>query len=160
MKKYETERLILRELQDQDLEYLIKIHQDPKVMEFFPKISTSTETKDFIEKNKKHFINYGYGFYACELKTTGALIGWRLDHEYWGQGLAFEAAKRCLDIGFNEFDLHEIVAFTALPNIKSQQLMRRLGMLQQQNFLHPKLPESHWLCEHTFYKLDKTGFIN
>jgi RimJ/RimL family protein N-acetyltransferase len=173
MKHYETERLILREWQDQDLEPLIKINQDPKVMEFFPSILTPNETSNFIEKVKQHFESYGYGFYACALKATGTLIGWvglrhintgelpfapcieigwRLDHQYWGQGLAFEAAQQSLMIGLTEFNLDEIVTFTAIPNIRSQNLMQRLQFIKQENFYHPKLPHDHWLCEHVLYR--------
>ena len=52
-------------------------------------------------------------------------IGWRLRKEFWGKGYATEAARKWLDIGFGEYDLKEIISFTAQQNIKSQEVMKR-----------------------------------
>ena len=52
----------------------------------------------------------------------------RIAKEFWGQGLALEAAQKCLEIGFNEFNLSEIVSFTAITNKKSERVMQKLKM--------------------------------
>ena len=65
-------------------------------------------------------------------------IGWRIAKEFWGQGLALEAAQKCLEIGFNEFNLSEIVSFTAITNKKSERVMQKLKMTHddKDNFYH------------------------
>ena len=55
-------------------------------------------------------------------------IGWRLDNAFWGKGYAPEAARKALEIGFQQFGMKEIVAFTALDNIPSQRVMEKIGM--------------------------------
>ena len=55
-------------------------------------------------------------------------VGWRLPRWAWGHGYATEAAREALAVGFDEVGLAEIVSFTAVPNERSQAVMRRLGM--------------------------------
>ncbi len=174
---YETKRLILREWLDKDLEPFIALNQDPKVMEFFPSYYTKEESIASIEIFKKALLEFGYCMYACELKLNKQFIGfigvmrrdfdlpfapcveigWRLCSEYWGQGLAVEGAKKCLEIGFNEFNLDEIVSFTATANYRSERVMQKLGMIhyESDNFYHPKLPVDHQLSEHVLYRMSK-----
>ncbi len=172
---YETKRLILRTWQDSDIEPFVALNQDPKVMEFFPKPYTRMETIPMMNRCNLHFITHGYTLFACELKENHQLIGfvglihsdsnlpfapcieigWRLAHEYWGQGLAFEAAQKCLEIGFNKFNLDEIVSFTAKGNKRSEQLMQKLGMVHDVmgDFYHPKIQKDHPLSLHVLYRL-------
>jgi len=179
---YETKRLILRNWQDSDIEPFIALNQDPKVMEFFPNLRTLEETIAMINKCKQHFSTYGYTLFACELKQNHHFIGfvglinndvdlpfspcveigWRLAHKYWGQGLALEAAQKCLDIGFNEFNLDEIVSFTAKINKKSERLMQKLGMVHDVmgDFYHPKMQKEHPLSLHVLYRLNKLRFLS
>ena len=92
----------------------------------------------------------GHTFWIVEDKATGGLlgfcglkranapgaeplhgeveIGWRLREDAWGQGYAKEAATASLDLAFDRFAAPRVIAFTALGNLPSQGLMRRLGM--------------------------------
>ena len=146
-------------------------------MEFFPNVRTREETIALIDKSRQHMIQYGYSMYACELKETHQFIGvvglihcdtslpvapnieiaWRIAKEYWGQGFAVEASKKCLEIGFNEFKLNEIIALTAKINKKSERVMQKLGMINNGNedCYHPKLLKEHPLSLHVLYRLTK-----
>ena len=68
---------------------------------------------------------------------------------------ATEAAKKWLSIGFGEYDLKEIISFTAQQNIKSQEVMKRIGMNrdEKRDFFHTKIPREHPLAFHVFYAL-------
>ncbi len=46
----ETDRLILRTWNDDDLQPMFAINQDPKVMEYFPSLQDVDMTKNFIDK--------------------------------------------------------------------------------------------------------------
>ena len=50
MKILETERLMLRTWNDNDLQPMLAINQDPKVMEYFPDLQDLEMTKNFIDK--------------------------------------------------------------------------------------------------------------
>lgn len=175
----ETQRLILRNWQDSDTEPFAALNQDPQVMEHFPSVLTREETIAFIDKCKQHYSTYGYTLYACELKDNHQLIGfvglmyradlpfspcveigWRLAKDYWGQGLASEAALKCLEIGFTEFNLAEIVSCTSTINKRSERLMQKLGMIHDAggNFYHPKLPKEHPLSLHVLYRINRNDW--
>lgn len=169
---YETERLILREWSEQDIEGLIQINQDKSVMKHFPRPYTAEETLTGITNFKNHQIKHGYSIWPCALKSTNSFIGfvgllnrddmpfspcieigWRLSKEHWNNGYATEAALKCLEVGFNQFRLNEIVSFTAKLNKASERVMQKIGMLKISNFEHPKLTPDHPLCEHVLYKI-------
>ena len=79
-------------------------------------------------------------------------IGWRLAYDYWGKGYATEGAKASLNYGFKELNLSEIVSFTVPNNLRSRQVMERIGMTYMDEFEHPLLPQEHPLRKHVLYK--------
>ncbi|MBP9741735.1 MAG: GNAT family N-acetyltransferase [Burkholderiales bacterium] len=178
---YETKRLILGDWQDNDIEPFIQLNKDPKVMEFFPHIYSKEDSTESVKIFRKSIQQYGYGMFTCRLKANDEFIGfvglmrrdigfqfspcveigWRIAYQYWGQGLAVEAAYKCLDIGFNKFNLDEIVSFTASINKRSERVMQKLGMQRDyaHDFYHPKLDSNHPLARHILYRLGKNNFI-
>ncbi len=76
-------------------------------------------------------------------------------HGGWGHGYATEAARAVMGFGFRERALPEIVSFTAIANVRSQQVMQRLGMIRsvEEDFDHPELPVGHPLRRHVLYRL-------
>ena len=48
----------------------------------------------------------------------------------------------------------DFYSFTAVPNIPSENVMKRIGMTFDGLFMHPALAEGHWLKEHKLYSLD------
>ena len=59
---------------------------------------------------------------------TGVELAWRLARPAWGHGYATEAALAAADYGFVTMGLPEIVAVTMEKNLRSQAVMRRIGM--------------------------------
>lgn len=175
MQKIISERLILREWIESDLEPFIALNQDEKVMEFFPSVLSKTETENFATRIKKHFADHGFGLYACELKSTQEFIGfvglsipnfevhftpcveigWRIAAKFWNQGYATEAASAVLEFGFKNLALKEIVSFTSEKNLRSINVMQKIGMTRDVNgdFLHPKLEASHPLARHVLFRI-------
>lgn len=172
----ETERLLLRPWQARDYPEFAKLNADSKVMEFFPVCLSRQESDALALRFQTLIEQQGWGFWAVELKATHAFIGmlglnavnpnlpfnpateigWRLHPAYWGQGLATEAARATLKFGFEQLQLDEIVAFTALQNQRSQALMERLGMqCDAVSFKHPALAKDHRLAEHCLYRLNR-----
>lgn len=56
-----------------------------------------------------------------------ASIGYKLDYRYRHQGYAEEACRKLLDIAFQEYQLHRIVAHILPSNEASIRLIHRLG---------------------------------
>lgn len=60
------------------------------------------------------------GFYS-------GMFGYKLDHDYWGQGYALEACQKFIDILFSNNDMHRLEAFIMPSNEHSIRLIERLG---------------------------------
>lgn len=179
---YETKRLILREWQDSDLAPFVAMGQDPLVMEYFPGLLTPEESSAMIDRIKGVFKENGFCFYACELKSTSEFIGfvglsvpkfkahftpcveigWRIASPHWGKGYATEGALKCLEVGFNEFSLDEIVSIAVKNNYKSHNVMNKIGMQRDQagDFLHPNFAPEDRLAPHLLYRMPKSLWLS
>ena len=112
-----TERLLLRQWRDADLDPWAAMNADPQVREFF----SGTLTREFVGFT-------GFDEVDKDMPFHGVEIGWRLARGAWGHGYATEAARACVDYGFGKLGLHQILAVAAKGNIRSRAVMRRLGM--------------------------------
>jgi RimJ/RimL family protein N-acetyltransferase len=146
------------------------------VIEFLPGALSAENSRALMERIEEHFEEHGFGLWALELPGEAPLvgwtglscvdpqmpfapaveIGWRLARQYWGRGLATEAASAAADYAFETLRLGSLVSFTARGNVRSRRVMERLGMHRAQggDFLHPALPAGHDLAEHVLYRLD------
>jgi RimJ/RimL family protein N-acetyltransferase len=71
-------------------------------------------------------------------------IGWIFDPECQGEGFATEAANAVLDLGFGAGDLHRIMARCDVRNVRSWQLMERLGMRKEAHFREHAIFKNEW----------------
>ncbi len=177
----DTDRLILRPWQAEDLPLFIELNQDPRVMEHFFSGKTKEEAVDYYKRIQAHFTEHGFGLNAAVLKSTQECIGfvglakiaapypmapcveigWRLGYNHWGKGYATEGAKAALTDGFTRLSLAEIVAFTIPLNTRSRRVMEKLGMHHdpKDNFQHPKIPAGHPRCLQLLYRLSKDEWL-
>src|SRR5262245_18795417 len=72
----ETPRLWLRLMQPDDVEPLLAIFADPKVMAAFdaPPFDRA-QMQQWVERNLDHQTTHGYGLFSVFLKSNGLLIG-------------------------------------------------------------------------------------
>lgn len=174
----ETSRLILREWEETDLESLIQLNADEKVMEYFPKTLSVEETKNFYQLMITEFKQCGFGIYAVEVKenkefigligfhqatfaadfTPCIEIGWRLKKEAWGNGYATEGATACLKYGFNELGFSDIYSFTANINEPSKNVMKKIGMNFIKTFNHPRVEQRSPLYKHVLFHISKNEY--
>jgi RimJ/RimL family protein N-acetyltransferase len=177
-----TPRLGLRRWKPSDLEVFTLMNQDPRVMEFFPRVLTAAESAAMAAKNDAFFEQYGYGLYAVDelvpvsagtateefIGYVGLLrpsfeswftpcveVGWRLRAEVWGCGYATEAAAACLAYGLGELGMERIYSFTAVPNVRSERVMLKIGMKKVGEFDHPRIEEGSWLRRHALYVAER-----
>lgn len=169
-----TERLIMRPWQPSDIEPFVEMNGGAEVCEFYPTDGFSrAESMALITRIGDDMRQYGFGLWALELKNGGDFIGytgmkylrmnhplapnvevgWRLAPEHWGKGYASEAATQALHYGLQELALPEVIAFTSRPNLRSQRVMERIGMVRdpERDFLHPDVPAGHVLQPHVTY---------
>ena len=143
----ETPRLVLKEFALTDVRHLSPILASLQVMRFSASgCLTLEQTKEKIDSFISSYRKYGFGKWAVILKETNQLIGYcgigveeidgkqetelgyRLSENYWGQGLATEAARAALDYGFNKLGLPDILAVVEPANTASVRVVEKLGM--------------------------------
>jgi RimJ/RimL family protein N-acetyltransferase len=168
----ETERLLLRDWQPSDAEPWVAMNADPLVRRYFPTVRTREESMVDFSRIQDAITERGYGWFAAEVRDTGAFIGfiglsvpgfsasftpcveigWRLAAFAWGFGFATEGARACLSAGFSRWGFPSIFSFTSIHNKPSERVMQRIGMSPAGTFMHPNVPEGHWLREHVLYR--------
>ena len=68
------------------------------------------------------------GFTSFNCAADSAEVGYVLNPEYWGRGIAGEALGRVMEFGFDELKLHRIEAKFIQGNERSLHVMQRAGM--------------------------------
>ncbi len=68
------------------------------------------------------------GFTSFDCAADSAEVGYVLNPEYWGKGIAAEALQRVLRFGFEELGLHRIEARFIEENERSRRVMEKVGM--------------------------------
>lgn len=175
-----TDRLLLRPWRESDREPFARLNADPRVMEHFPAPLSRAASDQLMEAIQARHVERGWSQWAVELLDTGEFIGfiglsqvkdtlpchpavevgWRLAAEHWGKGYATEGARAALGIAFGKLGLEEVVSFTAVGNVRSRAVMRRLGMAPDaQTFGHPSVPEGHRLREHVLYRITRKDWL-
>jgi ribosomal-protein-alanine N-acetyltransferase len=169
-----TERLRLRAWRDDDLEPFAAMSADPIVMEHFPSLLDRARAAEVMGRIRVHFEREGYGLWAVEVPGVAPFIGftgiarvpfrpewvevgWRLARAHWGMGYATEAARASVDWGFANLPLDEIVSMTVPANVRSQNVMTKLGMVRDPDadFEHPSIPVGNPLRLHWLFRLPR-----
>lgn len=168
---FKTQRLGFRNWEETDLPSLHEINSDDAVMEIFPQKLSEEERSNFIVRMQRQFAEKGFCYFAVDtLEEKGFIgfigiseqtfaadftpcvdIGWRLKRSAWNKGYATEGALGCLDFGFNRLGLEEIYALAPCVNIKSEGVMKKIGMNRCKTFIHPKLLQHESLKECVLY---------
>lgn len=142
----ETERLLLREINHDDRDQLLQIWGDAQTMSLFPKTLNPQEMGEWIDRNLKRYESCGHGLWAVILKDSRQFIGdcglviqevdgaeelevgYHLNRNFWGQGLATEAARGCMDYGFNQLNARRIISMIRPENLSSRRVAERNGL--------------------------------
>lgn len=176
-----TERLLLREWRDADLEPFAAMNADPAVAEFLSAPLGRAESDALVGRIVDHWRSNGYALWAVERTADRAFlgfcglslpawapeptpeIGWRLAHHAWGHGYATEAAGEVVRFAFEDLGFEALVSYTTVSNVRSRRVMEKLGMERSDpgapcDFLHPRLAAGHPLRPHVTYRLSRSAW--
>jgi RimJ/RimL family protein N-acetyltransferase len=166
-----TARLRMRRWQPADRELFAAMNADPEVMRYFRAPLDRTASDALVDTIESRFESQGYGLWALERLADGAFlgfaglnpmplatpgaggmeVGWRLARHAWGAGYATEAGAEALRVAFGPVGLDQVWSITAVANVKSQAVMRRLGLVEHSRYRHPDLPGEHELSDQVAY---------
>lgn len=142
----ETERLLLRELVDDDLPVLARALQDEEVTYAYERVFTDREIGFWLKKQFTCYASDGFGMWAVVLKKTGEMIGhagismqvygdeeipeigYMFEKAFWRQGFASEAAIACRDYAFGVLGMETVYSVIRTDNLASRGVARRNGM--------------------------------
>ena len=142
-----TERLMLREMRRSDARDMYKYSANPETSAYllWDVHKTPEFTREFIDYVISKYKSGEYTDWALVYKDDGKMIGTagftRIDEEnrvaeigyvlnpdYWGMGLATEAASAVLKFAFEVLNMHRVEAKFMFGNDASLAVMRKLGM--------------------------------
>lgn len=170
---FKSERLGFRDWLKTDIEIMAEINSDSAVMEFFPCIQSKEHTIEFVDRMKKQLAEKGFCYFAVSKLENNEFIGfiglsektfesdftpcidigWRIKREEWNNGFATEGAKKCLDYAFTQLSVEKINAIAPKINLKSEQVMKKIGMRKVKNFNHPMMADNEKLQECVLYEI-------
>jgi RimJ/RimL family protein N-acetyltransferase len=143
----ETPRLQLRLMRASDVDDLLCIFGDPKVMASFGvAIFNREQMERWTQRNLDHQVQHGYGLFSVILRSEGVLIGdCGLEHmavdgvqttelgydfrsDYWNQGFATEAASAVRDYALEVLRLPQLISLIRVGNMASKRVAEKIRM--------------------------------
>ncbi|MBN1813150.1 MAG: GNAT family N-acetyltransferase [Anaerolineae bacterium] len=175
MTTLETERLILREFEESDLQAIQEYASDPKVVRYMgwgPNSEEDTRAflkRAFEQRSKQPRVEYGL---AIILKTENrpigsggitidnpdhkeAELGYCFNRRFWGQGYATEAARAFIAFGFEELGLHRIYATCDPANVASARVMEKIGMQREGHLREHRWRKGRWRDSYLYAILEQ-----
>ncbi|MEI4831281.1 GNAT family N-acetyltransferase [Bacillus sp. FJAT-53711] len=142
----ETERLILRELIEDDAQGILNCFSNEDVLRYYGQnpLTDLEQVKNIIRNFSNNYKEKRGIKWGIERKETEGIIGtigfhdWSSEHkraeiayallpEHWGKGYATEAVLKVISYGFTELELTRIGAVVFTENKASNVLLTKLG---------------------------------
>ncbi len=153
-----TERMHLRAFESTDLDGLAQVFAKQEVWQFpYGRSFSRNETAYFLKAQQREWDEFGFGCWIATLRDNEEIIGyvglsvpqflpevlpavevgWRLDPDHWGKGLAAEGARAGLSEGFGRLGLNTICSLPHSANPRSFRVCERIGMTFERTILCP-----------------------
>ncbi|MDH5460698.1 MAG: GNAT family N-acetyltransferase [Candidatus Bathyarchaeota archaeon] len=149
--RLETDRLILREMTPDDVEFYFRHFNNKEVVEgsCFPGPKTLEAATEELELycirpfKENRGIRWGIarkgneeligtcGYYDWNKTSRRAEVGYDLEPAHWGESIMTEALRAVLRYGFEEMALNRIQAIIDSENMRSIKLVERLGFRKE-----------------------------
>jgi ribosomal-protein-alanine N-acetyltransferase len=146
----ETERLILRQLTHEDVDFVFRHFSDSAVTQYLmdePPVTEYAQAQEIIQfysesagkthnrwvmiRKSDHQPIGTCGYHKWARRYFRAEIGYDLGPGFWGQGYMTEALRAVISNGFERMGLNRIEALVYVENDRSIRLLQRLGFKQE-----------------------------
>lgn len=170
MATLETERLYIRPITADDLDWLIEMRTPDAVNRYMggPALQNAKQLSERMKFYLQSHEKLGFGFSVMSLRSTGERvgtsglvpldgtgeieIGYNLSEQYWRQGYGFECAMAWLRYGFDVAGLERIVAVAHPQNTGSWRIMEKCGMRYEKS-------GQHYGMDVVYYAVSREDFL-
>jgi len=170
----ETDRLLLRRINNDDVNEVFELRSNPETMKYIPRPLVKTiedalehiaMIDDKIETNVG--INWGItlkgdskllgiiGYYRMQPENYRAEIGYMLLPDFHGKGIIPEAVSRLIRYGFDDLNLHSIEAVIDPANLASEKVLQKCGFIKEAHLKESEFYEGRFLDKVIYSLLDK-----
>ncbi|MDH3709812.1 MAG: GNAT family N-acetyltransferase [Cyclobacteriaceae bacterium] len=159
-----TERITFRKFKMSDVPLVHQLNSDPRVMHHIQEVRDLEESTADLERYLNYYDQYpGYGYWPAFFRSSQQFMGWfvvkklpeteecelgyRLLPEFWGQNLATEGSKACIDYAFEGLAATHMVAVAVPENKASCRVLEKCG------FEFQKI-DTFYQTQCAYYRLD------
>ena len=155
---FSLRRLRAERLTEDHLPDLRRMDRDDRMMALAGGVRTEAETADYLDRNLAHWAEYGFGIWMLREPAAGRIIGraglrhlsvegvdevelgYALLPEFWGRGLATDAARACVTIGRDWLGLPSLVGLALPANLASHRVLRKAALVPEREVMHAGMP--------------------
>jgi RimJ/RimL family protein N-acetyltransferase len=139
----ETDRLLLREWRESDLDAYARMCADEEFARYFGDPLDRDDAWRQLALYVGHWELRGFGLWAVEEKASGAFVGrvglyqpegwpglevgWGFDPAVWGRGYATESGRASLDYAWSVLGADRVISIIDPDNARSIAVAERLG---------------------------------
>jgi RimJ/RimL family protein N-acetyltransferase len=146
---FSLRRLRAERLTEAHLPVLRSMHRNERLMATLGGVRSDAETEAYLARNLAHWTEHGFGLWILRDPGTERAVGraglrrvsiegaeevelgYALFPEFWGRGLATDAARACVTIGRDWLGLPSLVALTLPSNLASQRVLRKAALVPE-----------------------------
>lgn len=166
----ETQRLLLRPFRATDVDDALEYRNDSDFVKYLPHIPfpfTRADAEQFVALNMSEDWRTSPTFavvsghkvigtvnFEIDAATKTAMLGYAFGRQWWGRGLATEAATAAIAWARAEHALQRLWAATDLRNERSQRVLQKLGFVQESVRTAQQLNRDGKAAEEAAYGLD------
>ncbi|MCB2312823.1 GNAT family N-acetyltransferase [Clostridium tagluense] len=176
----ETDRLIIREFNEDDFKAIHAYASKPEVTMYLPfGPNSEMDTHIFLKKvidyqtlkprydyefavvlKQNNILIGACGIHVTNINNKEGSIGYCYDKQYWGNGYASESSDAIINFGFEKLNLHRIFATCHPDNIASAKVMEKIGMIKEGRLREHKLQKGKWRDSFLYSILDYEHNVN
>jgi RimJ/RimL family protein N-acetyltransferase len=151
---FSLRRLRAERLAGEHLPDLRRMDRDDRLMGMLGGVRTGPETAEYLQRNLAHWTEHGFGIWILREPARGRIIGraglrhltvegadevelvYVIVPEFWGRGLATDAARACVTIGREWLGLPSLVGLALPENVASQRVLRKAALVMEREVEH------------------------